>query len=366
DLHETASGLGTDGDRYRRMVSSSVDNADSLMSQVLGPMQVVPTNPLTLGRFGAPGLLPASIGAKRFRTEEARALYAGLAAHAIAPFSAALTGAVFQTFAVAAHAFGWPAVRGGSQRIAEQMAGMIEHGGGAIETGRMVRSVGELPEASIVLLDVMPPAALRIGGNRVEAGARRRLEGWSNGPGVFKVDWALDAPIPWTDDASRKAGTVHIGGSFEEIDASETAVHRGDHSETPFVIVAQQSLFDPSRAPDGRHTAWAYCHVPARSTVDMTEAIESQIERFAPGFRETILERRTRDSAEFEEDNPNYVGGDFAGGAFKASRVLRFGSTRPYRIGQGLYLCSSATPPGAGVHGMCGYHAARAAIADTD
>ena len=364
-LDETVTGLGPDGDRYRRYVGSLVDHSDDLVAQVLGPVPFPPPHPVTLGKFGIPGLLPASVMVRALKTEQARGLLAGMAAHAIAPFTAPLTGALATLFSVLAHAHGWPLVRGGSQRIAEEMAALVEAGGGSVQTGRAITSESDLPTAGPVLLDVMPGAAVRLAGRRLDAATRRRLSGWKHGPGVFKVDWALDGPIPWADDASRRAGTVHVGGTFEEIAAAEHAVHVGDHPERPFVIVAQQSLFDPLRAPEDGQTAWAYCHVPARSDRDMTTLIEAQIERFAPGFRERILARHVMSPSDYQAHNPNYVGGDIAGGAYSVRRLLRFGTSRPYRIGEGVYLCSSATPPGAGVHGMCGYYAARAAIADS-
>ncbi|MGI9643201.1 MAG: phytoene desaturase family protein [Acidimicrobiia bacterium] len=361
-LDPTVRQLGPDGSRYRSLVGPLVDNADKLMTQVLGPLVVPPPNPVTLGRFGLPGLLPASTLVKSFHTEEARALFAGLAAHAIAPFHRPLTGAVGILFAVVAHSYGWPLARGGSQEIAEQLAAEIIAGGGTIEVDRTIGDIRELPTASTVLLDVMPDAARRIARGRVAPSADRRLAKRRLGPGVFKVDWALDGPIPWTDEASGRAGTVHVGGTFEEVAAAEAAVHSGDHPERPFVIIAQQSLFDPDRAPGGKQTAWGYCHVPHASDKDMTAQIESQIERFAPGFRDRVLARHTMGSSDFAAYNPNYAGGDIAGGAFSTSRMLQFGMQRPYLLGDGLYLCSSASPPGGGVHGMCGYHAARAAI----
>ena len=364
-LDETATGLRADGHRYRQLIAPLVGQADLLIDQVLGPMSVAPRHPLTLARFGLPGLLPASMLAKSFKTEEARALFAGLAAHAIAPFSSVLTGAVGTLFAIVAHAYGWPLVRGGSQRLTEQLAAQIVKLGGIIEVGQMVDGPDQLPSSPVVMLDVMPNAAERIAGGRVNPSAVRRLSKLGQGPGVFKVDWALDGPIPWEDDASGRAGTVHVGGTYEEVAAAEAAVHAGGHPEQPFVIVAQQSLFDPSRAPDGKHTAWGYCHVPFGSDQDMTSVIEAQIERFAPGFRDQILARHTMGPSDYEQYNPNNVGGDIAGGAFSVGRILQFGLRRPYRLGDGVYLCSSATPPGGGVHGMCGYHAARAAIRDS-
>jgi len=363
-LDQTATALGPDGARYRRYVGGLVGHADDLVAEVLGPVPVPPRHPVTLGRFGLPGLLPASVVAGRFETQEARALLAGLAAHAIAPFTSPLTGALSTLFAVTAHARGWPLVRGGSQRIAEEMAHLVEAGGGSVRPGRMIRSSADLPAAGTILLDVMPPAALHLIGDRLDARSRRRLGRWSHGPGVFKVDWALDGPIPWADEASRRTATVHVGGTYEDVVAAEHTVHAGGHPERPFVIVAQQSLFDPTRVPGDGQTAWAYCHVPVGSNHDMTTAIEAQIGRFAPGFRDRILARHTMDPADYQAHNPNYVGGDIAGGAYSVRRLLQVGTSRPYRIGEGVYLCSSATPPGAGVHGMCGYYAARAAIAD--
>jgi phytoene dehydrogenase-like protein len=244
------------------------------------------------------------------------------------------------------------------------MAALVVAGGGAVETGRWITSLEQVPDAPIVLLDVMPPAALRIAGSRIVPPVSRRLAKWESGPGVFKIDWALDGPIPWSDESSHRAGTVHVGGTYEEVASSEEVVHAGGHPDRPFVIVTQQSLFDTGRAPDGKQTGWGYCHVPSGSAVDMTGAIEAQIERFAPGFRDRILARHTMGPRAFEEHNPNYVAGDIAGGAFGFGRAFRFGSAQ-YRLGNGLYLCSSATSPGAGVHGMCGYHAARAALEDT-
>lgn len=363
-LDETVVALGADGARYRRLIGGLVDRAGDLAAQVLGPVPVPPPHPITLGRFGLPGLLPASTMARGLGTETARALHAGMAAHAIAPFGTPLTGALSALFAAIAHAYGWPLVRRGSQRLAEQMAAVIIDNGGAIETGRTVTSLDDLPEAPTTLLDVMPDAAMRIAGRRLDPGTRRRFARWRTGPGVFKVDWALDGAIPWTDDLSGHAGTVHVGGTYEEIAAAETEVHAGLHPERPFVIVAQQSLFDDTRAPEGSQTAWGYCHVPAFSDRDMTEAMEAQIERFAPGFRDRILARHTMGPAAFQQHNPNYVGGDIAGGAFAVRRLLHVARVKPYRIGTGVYLCSSATPPGAGVHGMCGFHAARAALSD--
>lgn len=361
DLDHTVEGLGADGKRYRRRIGPSVGHADNLIGQILGPLSPAPRHPMTLARFGVPGLLSASTSARGFSTAEARALFSGLAAHAIAPFGTPLTAAVANLFAISAHAYGWPLVRGGSQRLTEQLASLIVAGGGTIEVGRMVSSLDDIPDG-LILLDVLPQAAMRIAGSRIAPSVARRLSRRTNGPGVFKVDWALDGPIPWADDASGRAGTVHVGGTWDEVEQAEATVHAGDHPDAPFVIVTQQSLFDPGRAPDGKQTAWGYCHVPFGSDRDMTEAIEAQIERFAPGFRDRILARHTMGPSAYESYNPNYRGGDIAGGAFSVGRMLQFGKRRPYRLGDGIYLCSSATPPGGGVHGMCGYHAARAVL----
>ena len=362
DVDATADRFGPDARHYTRIFGPLVEAADAVMEDFLGPMTLVPDNPGSFVKLATRGALPASIIASGFSSEEARGVLAGLAAHAIAPFSSPLTGGVALLFGVAAHAYGWPMARGGSQRIAEALAKIILDGGGSIETGRMIGSIDELPTNNAVVLDVMPRAAVRIGGNRVSPRERRRLTGLKVGPAVFKVDWALDGPIPWADEWSPQAGTVHVGGTWEQVAEAEDQVHAGNHPERPLVLVAQQSRFDPTRAPEGKHTAWGYCHVPSGSDVDMTEAIESQMERFAPGFRDLILERHTMNAGQFEAHNPNYIRGDIAGGGFGVKKVFQLGATAPYRIGDGLFLCSSATPPGAGVHGMCGYYAARAVL----
>ena len=362
DVEETARLFGADQGRYLRIMRPLVDSADSVIDDFLGPMQVIPRNPGSFIRLATRGALPAATIAAGFSSAEARGVLAGLAAHAIAPFGSPLTGGVALLFGVTAHAYGWPLVRGGSQQVAEALARVVIDGGGTIETGRTVSSLGELPPVRMVLLDVMPRAAIRIGGDRVDPRHRRRLSARRAGPAVFKIDYALAGALPWSDPHSPDAGTVHVGGTWEEVSEAETQVHAGRHPERPFVLVAQQSRFDPTRAPDGKQTAWAYCHVPNGSEVDMTEAVESQIERFAPGFRDLILHRHTMNSRQLEAHNPNYIGGDIAGGGFGVQKVFQLGSIGPYRLGEGLFLCSSATPPGAGVHGMCGYYAARAAL----
>ena len=362
DLEQTATGFGSDGDRYLRIMRPLVESADKVIEDYLGPMSPIPKNPSSFIRLATRGALPASTIASGFSTQEARGVLAGLAGHAIAPFSSPLTGGVALLFGVTAHAYGWPLVVGGSQRVAEALAKLVTEGGGSIETDRPISSLDELPPTPVVILDVMPRSALRIAGARVDMRHRRKYSAWKSGPAVFKVDWALDGPIPWLDETSPRAGTVHVGGTWEEVIAAEDRVHRGQHPERPFVLLSQQSIFDPSRAPEGKHTAWAYTHVPNSSVVDMTAAIESQIERFAPGFKDLVIDRHTMNAESLEAHNPNYIGGDIAGGGFGPRKVFQFGATGPYRIGEGIYLCSSATPPGAGVHGMCGFYAARAAI----
>lgn len=360
-VDDTADGLGADADSYRNLMGPIVERIDEYVDTALGPVTIIPNHFSAFLRLGLTGGLPVSILSRRFSTRRGRALLSGVAAHAIAPFSGLATSAVGLMLGAIAHSHGWPLARGGSQTISDALAARFEELGGKIELGRTVESVDELPPGK-VFLDVMPPAAYKIAWSRISPAKARRLSRWRPGPGVFKVDWALDEPIPWADPFSGQAATVHIGGRYREVASAERAVIKGDHPERPFVLLAQQSLFDDTRAPNGKHTAWGYCHVPNGSTVDMTEAIEGQIERFAPGFKDVILERATRSSVEFQTYNPNYLGGDIGGGQYGLKKVLQIGSKSPYALGGDVYLCSSATPPGAGVHGMCGYHAVRAAL----
>jgi phytoene dehydrogenase-like protein len=267
--------------------------------------------------------------------------------------------------ATSAHSVGWPVARGGSQRLADALASYLRSLGGEIEAGRWVESLDELEGFGSTLLDVTPRQLRRLAGSRLPDGYARRLAGYRYGPGVFKLDWALDGPIPWTAPEVARAGTVHVGGTLEEIAASEEAVARGEHSERPFVLLVQPSVFDDTRAPAGRHTAWAYCHVPAGSTRDMTEMIEAQVERFAPEFKDLVAARSAMGPAEVERRNPNYVGGDINGGLQDLRQLFTRPVARPVPYStpvEGLYICSSSTPPGGGVHGMCGYWAARAAL----
>lgn len=364
DLDHTARAMGPDGEAYRRLLAPFVQRAPEIISTILGPPRF-PRHPVTMLRYAFQGLRSAeSLVARRFRDPAVRALFAGLAAHSVMPLERPLTAGVGIMFGFTAHGAGWPFPRGGSQRLALAMRRYLESLSGRVETGVRVESLSDVPEARAVLFDVSPAWLSRIAGDALPGAYRRRLERFRYGPGVFKVDWALDGPIPWTSDACRRAGTVHVGGSFEEIAASERAAWSSRPSERPFVLLAQHSLFDPSRAPPGKHTGWAYCHVPHGSTVDMTDRIEAQVERFAPGFRDRILARHTMSPADFERRNPNRVGGDVTGGVMDLKQlVARPTVFAPHAAPGGrFFLCSASTPPGGGVHGMCGYRAARAAL----
>ena len=360
-VEETADGIGDDGPAYRRLMAPIVENIDRMVDVALGPVTVLPEHKGAFARIAVIGGLPAAVLAKRFSTDEGKALIAGISAHAIAPFHAPATAAVGVMLGAIGHSHGWPMARGGSQTITAALLARLLELGGEVEVGHRVASVDEL-RARSVFLDVMPPAALSIAEHRMTRRNARRLSRWKPGPGIFKVDWALDGPIPWSDPMSSQTATVHLGGRYAEVAAAERAVSRGEHPKRPFVLLAQQSLFDETRAPEGKHTAWGYCHVPNGSTVDMTSAIENQVERFAPGFRDLVLERSVMGAGEFEAYNPNYIGGDIGGGRYGLRKVLQIGGKAPYELGGNVFLCSSATPPGAGVHGMCGYHAVRAAL----
>jgi len=332
---------------------------------LLGPLQL-PRHPMAIARFGLSAIRPAYGFAKgTFKSERARGFFAGLAAHSIMPLDQMITSAIGLVLGILGHTVGWPMPRGGSQKIADALARYLHSLGGEIITDRLIESIDELPTARAILLDVTPRQLLRMAGHRLPAGYRRKLEAYRYGPGVFKLDWALDGPIPWNASECTRAGTVHLGGTLDEIATGERIVWEGKHPEKPYVLLAQQSLFDPTRAPAGKHTAWAYCHVPNGSTFDMTDRIEAQIERFAPGFRELILARSARSPAELEQYNPNYIGGDINGGVQDLRQLFTRPTARlvPYSTPvKGLYICSSSTPPGGGVHGMCGYHAAHAAL----
>jgi phytoene dehydrogenase-like protein len=364
-VEETARGLGSDGQPYRRLFDPLVRSAEELMSEILGPLRP-PRHPLVMARFGPLALRSArGLARSRFEGERARALLAGCCAHSMLSLRSPASAAFGIVLAVSAHRVGWPVARGGSQRLADALASHLRSLGGRIETGRWVESLDELAGAGPTLVDVTPRQLLQIAGRKLPDGYAGRLRRYRYGPGVFKLDWALDGPIPWTAPDVARAGTVHLGGMLDEVAAAEEAVTQGEHPDRPFVLLVQASLFDPTRAPAGKHTAWAYCHVPSGSPRDMTEAIEAQVERFAPGFKDLIAGRSAMGPAEVERRNPNYVGGDINGGAQDLRQLFTRPVARPVPYStpvDGLYICSSSTPPGGGVHGMCGYWAARAAL----
>ncbi len=363
-LAATCDALGADGARYRRLMQPLVGDAPGVVSDLLGPVRL-PRDPVGLVRFGVRGMLPASTLARlTFTTERARGLFAGLAAHSMLPLSSPASAGYGLMLALLAHAVGWPLVEGGSQRLADALASYLRSLGGEIETGRDVTSLAEL-DARAVVLDTGPHQFVQLAEGRLPSLYRRRLEGFRYGPGVFKLDWALDGPIPWRAPECARTATVHLGATLEEISASERAPSRGEVAGAPYVLLAQQSLFDPTRAPDGKQVAWAYCHVPNGSRIDMTDAIERQVERFAPGFRDRVLARSAMGPAEMQRHNPNYVGGDINGGAGDLRQLLARPVARlnPYTTPlAGVFIGSSSTPPGGGVHGMCGVFAAKAAL----
>jgi phytoene dehydrogenase-like protein len=367
DLDATADSLGRDAGAYRRLLLPIVRDWPKLRHDLLAPLTPFPRNVLAMARFGPVAALPAETLARAaFRGERARAVFAGMAAHSMLPLSYAASAAYGLLLSTLAHAVGWPMPRGGAQSIADALLAVLRDLGGEIESGRFVRSLGELPADAIKLLDVTPRQLLSLAGDALPAGYQHKLRRFRHGPGVFKIDYALSEPVPWRARECAQAATVHLGGTLDEIAASERAAWRGEHCGRPFVLLAQHTLFDPSRAPAGRHTLWAYCHAPRGSTRDMTAEIEAQIERFAPGFRDCIIARHTMNAVDMERHNPNYIGGDINGGAGTLWQTLARPtlSTRPYRTPiSGVYLCSQSTPPGGGVHGMCGVHAARAALA---
>ncbi len=361
-LDQTAEGLGPDQGAWRGLMAFFAKHHDSLLADALKPLPI-PEHPVLMARFGLKAMRSArSLAETRFRDARTRAFFAGLSAHAMIPLEKPATAAFGLLLAVLAHGVGWPIVRGGSQRLADALADCFREAGGEIRTGMTVRSLDDLPRAGCYFFDVTPRQLLAIEGLGLSEGYRRRLSRFRYGPGVCKADWALDGPIPWRAAACGKAGTVHLGGSLEEIGASIRDAHEGRKCRAPFVVLAQQSLFDPSRAPAGRHTAWAYCHVPNGSPEDVVELIEERIEYHAPGFRSRILARSSMSPAEMERCNPNYVGGDINGGLQDLRQLYSRPvlSRHPYRTSNGkVFICSSSTPPGGGVHGLCGHYAAR-------
>jgi phytoene dehydrogenase-like protein len=366
-VEETASLLGADATKYRRLFSPLVEHADGLTASVLAPLRSPPRSPLTMARFGLNGLPSATHLARRFSSAEAKALIAGLCSHSMLPLDAPVTAAFGVFLNVTAHVGGWPVVEGGSDRVVDALVAALSDAGVTVQLSRPIRQLGDLPRSRATLFDTSAWGLVDVAGERLSARYKSGVARFRRGPGVFKVDWALSGPVPWSAEPCRRAATVHVGGTFAEVAASEKDVAQGRHSEVPFCIVVQASVADDTRAPSGQQTLWAYCHVPNGSTVDMTERIENQIERFAPGFRDLILARATTSTAEGERHNPNYVGGDITGGAGTLRQTLFRPTVRwnSYRTGTpGLYLCSASTPPGGGVHGMCGYGAARTVLAD--
>ncbi len=364
-VRDTASTLGGDEGAYERLMAPVVASWSDVAPVVQGPLRP-PRHPFAAARFGVLALRPATMLARQvFKGERAQALFAGNGAHSLLPLEALATSGFGLTLSALAHVVGWPFPRGGAQKISDALASCLRELGGEIVVGVRVERLEDLPTSRVVLCDLGPKGLLQVAGHLMPSSFRRTLERYRYGPGAFKLDWALDGPIPWAAPECARAGTVHVGGTLEEIAAGERQVARGGHPERPFVLLAQQSLFDPSRAPAGKHTAWAYCHVPNGSTVDMTETIERQVERYAPGFRDRIIGRAVSSPADLERMNANLVGGDVNGGLQDVRQLFARPWLRhvPYKTPvPGLYICSASTPPGGGVHGICGSFAARTAL----
>ena len=365
-VSRTAAALGADERGWLQVFGATSEHFGGIAEDFLRPLAHVPSHPLALARFGAWSALPASVAARRWSTPEARALFAGVAAHAVRPFGSPFTAAIGVALGAAAHRYGWPVAQGGTGAVSAATSSALRMLGGRIDTGVEVRSLDGLGDPDVVLLDLAPGAAARIAGDRMPRRVARAYRRYRHGPGSFKVDFAVEQGVPWTFEPARSAGTVHVGGTLEEVAAAELDVHRGRMPERPFVLVGQQYLADPSRSRGDVHPLYAYAHVPAGFTGDATAAIEDQLERFAPGFRDRVLARHVTSTSRLEQDNANYVGGDVVTGA-NIPRQLLFRprlTADPYATGiDGVYLCSAATPPGAGAHGMCGYNAARVALA---
>jgi len=364
-LEATAKQLGVDENAYRNLIEAIANKFETLTNDFLGPLKI-PKHPIDLAAFGLKALPSAKFISKKFNTEKAKGLWAGMAAHSIIPLEKISTSAIGLVLMAAAHHRGWPLPKGGSQQIANALASYFVSIGGKIEINQYINSLQQLPSAHAVLFDVTPKQLLEIAGHKFSYIYTKQLQRYRYGLGVFKIDWALSEPVPWKSNEARKAGTVHLGNTFDEIAYTENLTWQGVHPEKPFVLTAQQSLFD-ERAPKGKHTLWAYCHVPNGSTVNMTNAIENQIERFAPGFKDIIIHRHTMNTQQMNEHNPNYIGGDINGGVIDIGQLFTRPALRwsPYRTSaKGIYICSSSTPPGGGVHGMCGYHSAKRALKD--
>ncbi|MBN8850518.1 MAG: FAD-dependent oxidoreductase [Sphingobacteriales bacterium 50-39] len=363
---DTARLLGADERAYIRLFEPLVRDWPSIAPDVLGPLHF-PKHPLLMAAFGLKALPSAVRLAGRWRTDAARGLWGGMAAHSMVPLTKVTTAAIGLVLMISGHLKGWPLPRGGTASLGRALASYFTSLGGKIQTNFEVKSLDQLPSSRAVLLDLTPRQLLRLGGHRWSSLYQSQLARYRYGMGVFKIDWALDGAIPFTAEECRRAGTVHIGGRLEEIVASEQTVWDGGHAEKPYILLAQQSLFDATRTPRGKHTAWAYCHVPNGSTKDMTGTIEMQLERFAPGFRERILARHVMNTEQLESYNANYIGGDINGGAIDVRQLFTRPALRssPYRTSaKGIYICSASTPPGGGVHGMCGYYAAKRALRD--
>lgn len=362
-VEATSETLGEDTAAYRKLFRPLVADWPKLEKALLGPLRPL-GHPFALARFGFQAIRSAQgVAQSAFKGERARALFAGLAAHSMLPLDWLATAAFGLVLGITGHAVGWPVPRGGTQRIADALVSYLRSLGGEVITGARVESVDELPPSRAILCDVTPRQLLRIAGHRLPASYRRKLERYRYGVAAYKMDWALDGPIPWRAEECARAATVHLGGTLAEIASAESLPWKGEHAVRPFVLVAQQSLFDSTRAPAGKHTVWAYCHVPNGSQFDMAERIENQIERFAPGFRDRVLARSLMPPAELERHNSNLVGGDINGGAQDLRQLFVRPTLRLYSTpAKGLYICSASTPPGGGVHGMCGYFAARAAL----
>jgi phytoene dehydrogenase-like protein len=364
DLGEATRALGPDGARWRALMEPFAQRWNDLASGSLRPITLFPRHPFLMAHFGLRSLHSArSIAHRHFRSERTRALFAGLAAHSVVSLNHLLSGPFGLLIAISAHAVGWPIPRGGAQAITNALCGYLATVGGQVKTSMRVETLAALPGYEVTLCDITPRQLLHIVGDKLSPEYKNRLTNYRYGPGVFKVDYALSSPIPWKAKECLRSATVHIGGSFEEIAASEEAMTTGQHAERPFMILSQPSLFDSTRAPQGKHTAWVYAHVPNGSKVDMLPRIESQIERFAPGFRDCVLARRVFSPADLEAMDANLIGGDIGGGLMNLRQFLFRPTHRHYATSlPGVYLCSSSTPPGGGVHGMCGFHAAKMAL----
>ncbi len=368
DLGETRKSLGIDGEAWDNLMRPFVEHWTELAPEVMRPVRFVPRHPLLMARFGMVALQSVQAVARRFRDERTRALFAGLAAHSFLSLDEPLSATFAIMMAAPAHVVGWPIPRGGAQSITDALCGYLSTLGGTVKTSSPVQNVAALPSAfpkyDLFLCDLSPRQLVEVAGQRLSDSYKRSLRRYRYGSGVFKVDYALNAPIPWKARDCLRAATVHLGGSFEEIAASEKAVRNGQNADHPFVLLAQPSLFDSTRAPAGKHTAWAYCHVPNGSKVNMLERLEDQIERFAPGFRDCVLARHVFSPADLERMDANLVGGDVGGGALDIRQFLFRPTWRHYATSaRDIYICSASTPPGGAVHGMCGYHAARMALA---